>query len=35
MLILGFVLIYNGYAGEFEKLFTTPARKPRKRSKPS
>jgi cytochrome bd-type quinol oxidase subunit 2 len=35
MLILGFVLIYCGYADEFEKLFKTPARKPRKRSKSS
>jgi len=35
MLILGFVLIYCGFADEFEKQFKTPARKPRKRSKPS
>jgi cytochrome bd-type quinol oxidase subunit 2 len=35
MLILGFVLVYCGYAEEFEKLFKIPARKPRKRSKSS
>jgi hypothetical protein len=35
MLILGFVLIYCGFAEAFEKQLKTPARKPRKRSKPS
>jgi hypothetical protein len=35
MLILGFVLVYYGYAETIETLTKTPARKPRKRSKSS
>jgi hypothetical protein len=35
MLILGFVLVYCGYADAFENRIKTPAHKPRKRSKSS